>query len=185
MRESINDPDQRSRKFIFVPFCLLCQAFQARGLVRLGFTSIITPILNELLKHDVNLIQLPCPESKLGGYREGLKRKPKGISQYDTPEFRRLCENEAREVAEMAEGIISNGYEVVGILGVEYSPSCATEFQYGSGFSTIRRKGLFIEALQCTLKEKNITIPFIGVNRRSTDSAVKKIRGLFEKSIFD
>jgi len=185
MKEPILNSDQRSKKFIFVPFCLLCQAFQAQGIVRLGFTSTLTPILQELIKLDVNIIQMPCPESKFGGYLKGLNREPKGISKYDISEFRKLCEEEANEVALMIDGILANGYKIVGILGIEYSPSCAVNLQYSGNYKTIRQTGLFISALQGILKQKSIDIPFVGINRRAIRSSINKIKTLFENRLID
>jgi len=178
--KKIVDPDQRSKKFIFVPFCLMCQAFQARGIVRFGFSSTIKPIMDELLNHDVNIIQMPCPESQLGGYEKGLRRNPQGISQYNTSEFIEICERVATEVAEMIKGILSSGYTVVGILGMEYSPSCSIKLQY-SHRGTFHQPGIFIEALQNILERERINIPFIGVNRRGIRSSLKRILELFEE----
>ena len=176
-------PDQRSKKFILVPFCLMCQAFQARGIVRLGFTSTMTPIIEELLKYDVNIIQMPCPESLLGGYEKGLQREPKGYTAYQTPEFLLICEKIARGTVEMIEGIIRNGFEVVAIMGIEYSPSCSIKFQY-TNKGNIRQSGHFIEALGREMDGRNIKIPFIGINRRNVKGAIKQIQEILEPKFF-
>jgi len=70
----IKTPDERSKKFIFIPFCLICQAFQAQGIVRYGYSAVIKPIIDEILRLNINIIQMPCPESQLGGYERSLKR---------------------------------------------------------------------------------------------------------------
>jgi predicted secreted protein len=182
----IKTPDERSKKFIFVPFCLICQAFQAQGIVRYGFKATIKPIVEEILRHDINIVQMPCPESQLGGYKQGLKRGPKGIEQYDTPEFREICQRLASETVEMIKGILANGYEVVGILGIEYSPSCAVKLQH-SLQGTFHRPGLFIEALKAELEKEKIEIPFIGVNRRGIKKSLSELRQLLsqQKNLFD
>ncbi|MBU4205022.1 hypothetical protein KKE19_03445 [Patescibacteria group bacterium] len=179
----IKYPDQRSKRFIFVPFCLLCQAFQARGIVRFGFSSVIKPIFDELLKHDLNIIQMPCPESRLGGYEKGLQRGPRGIEDYNTPEFLAICDVAANEVLQMIKAIINNGFEVVGILGLEYSPSCSVLLQY-SNKGTTHHSGHFIAALQRKLRTEQIKVPFIGINRRGIKASIKKIRELICKKLF-
>ncbi len=171
----IKSPDQRSKKFILVPFCLICQAFQAQGIVRHGYSATIKPIIEEILRQDINIIQMPCPESQLGGYNNGLKRGPKSIEKYDTPEFREICQRLSLEVSEMIKAILANGYEIVAILGIEYSPSCSTKIQYSSR-GAFHRPGIFIEALKNNLDKEKINIPFIGVNRKAIRKAMEELK---------
>ncbi|MFA7170106.1 MAG: hypothetical protein WC178_04630 [Candidatus Paceibacterota bacterium] len=179
----IKTPDKRSRRFIFIPFCVICQAFQAQGIVRYEHSSVMIPIIEEILKHDLNIIQMPCPESQLGGCENGLKRNPQSIEKYDTPEFREVCEKSATEVIEKIEAILANDYEVVGILGIENSPSCSIKLQY-SNKGAYHRPGLFIEALKKQLKKENIEIPLLGINRRGMKITLKRLEQLLaiEKS---
>ena len=123
---------------------------------------------------------MPCPEVQLGGYKAGLKRSPKGIDEYDTPEFREICEQCASETAELIKAITANKYEIVAIVGMEFSPSCATNLQY-SNIGTFHRPGLFIEALDRKLKQEKIDIPFIGINRRGIKKSQERIKQLFCK----
>lgn len=176
----IKTSDQRSKRFIFIPFCLICQAFQAQGIVRYDYSAVIKPIIEEILQHDINIIQMPCPESQLGGYEQGLKRGPKGINQYDIPEFREICQHLASETTEMIKAILANNYEIVAILGIEYSPSCATKIQYSSR-GTFHRPGLFVEALKNQLDKEKIEIPFIGINRRGIKKSLNELRQLLSK----
>lgn len=171
-------PDERSKKFIFIPFCLICQSFQAQGIVRYGYPAVIKPIVEEILRHDINIIQMPCPESQFGGYEKGLKRGPKGIERYDTLEFREICQCLASETVEMIKAILSNDYEIMAILGIEYSPSCATKIQY-SPRGTFHRPGLFVEALKSQLANEKIEIPFVGINRRGIKKSLNEIQELF------
>jgi len=182
----IKTPDERSKKFIFIPFCLICQAFQAQGIVRYGYSAVIKPIIEEILRQNINIIQMPCPESQLGGYENGLKRGPKGIEQYDTPEFREICQRLALETTEMVKAILANGYEIVAILGMEYSPSCATKIQY-SRRGTFHRPGLFIEALKNQLGKEKVEIPLLGINRRGIKKSLSELRQLIsqQKNLFD
>ena len=179
-------PDQRSRRFIFIPFCLICQAFQAQGIVRHGHVATIKPIIEEILRHEVNIIQMPCPESQLGGYEDGLKRGPKSISKYDTPEFREICQHSASEVAGMIKAILANNYEIVAIMGIEFSPSCSVKLQY-SNKGVFHQPGIFIESLKNQLATEKIEIPFLGINRRGMKKALKELEQLFsqQKNLLD
>ena len=172
--------DQRSKKFIFIPFCLICQSFQAQGIVKYGHKAVIKPVIEEILKHDVNIVQMPCSEAQLGGYEDGLKRCPQGIDKYDTPEFKEICERCASEMVKLIKAILANEYEITAILGLEFSPSCATSLQY-SAKGTFHRQGLFIEALSRKLKQEKIEIPFVGINRRGINKSVERVKQLFYK----
>ena len=173
--------DNRSKDFIFIPFCLLSQAFHAQGLVKYEWRGTLRPIMEELIKKDVNIIQMPCPETLFFGIKDGLKRKPLGIEYYDTPEFRKHCLSLAESVVKIIEEIIQAGYQVIGILGIEYSPSCAVELQY-TPRGIIHKKGIFINELQKLLKKRSITIPFVGVNRRGIKKSIEKINALFQEA---
>lgn len=173
--------DKRSKKFIFIPFCLLCQAFQAKGLVKYDWHGMIKPIVEELVKQDINLVQMPCPESQFEGYKSGLNRNAKGINAYDVPAFRDLCNKLALETVDIMKAVITNDYEIIAILGIENSPSCSVKYQYTEN-GTIHRQGIFIETLRSRLEKEGILIPFVGINRRGIGKSLDEIRELFNKN---
>ena len=119
--------DNRSNKFVFVPFCLMAQAYQAQGIVKYEWTSSIKPIMNILLENDINIIQMPCAEAEFGN---NLIRMPKGISKYNTEEFNIYCEKLANKVANQISNILKSNYKIVAILGIEQSPSCCVNYIY-------------------------------------------------------
>jgi len=166
--------DNRSKKFVFIPFCLICQAFQAKGIVKYEWSSSIKPIISLLIEKDYNIVQMPCPESTFKGYAEGLSRKPKGYNYYNNPDFKNVCSDAVMEVIKKIKGILNNGYEISAIFGIEMSPSCAVNYQY-TNKGMINKPGLFIEMLQNSLKEERINIKFIGINRRHINPALKEI----------
>ena len=165
--------DQRSHKFVFVPFCLLAQAYQAQGIVKHKYGGAISPIVQIFLDNKVNIIQMPCFEA----FYLGLIRKPMGYTKYNTGRFKKLCDEEARRIAEQIQSLIKNNYEVIGILGMEYSPACATSFIY-TNEGTVHKKGIFMERLDKLLKEENIDIPFVGINRRGIKASMLRVQKL-------
>jgi predicted secreted protein len=171
-------PDQRSKKFIFIPFCLVCQAFQAKGIVRFGFAATIKPVIEEMLRHDVNIVQMPCPETQLFG----LEREPKSFDDYNTEEFISLCDKLSGQVTEQIKAILSKNFQVVAILGMEYSPSCSVSLQY-TNKGTIKRPGHFIASLEKRLKQEDIQIPFIGINRRGIKASVKRVKDILQNKL--
>lgn len=177
----MRNEDMRSKRFVFIPFCLICQAFQSKGIVRYGWRGVIKPIVEELIERDINLVQMPCPESQFGGYEKGLERNAKGIEYYDHTEFRNLCNKLASETTNLIKALLSNDYEIAAILGIEYSPSCAMKYQY-TRKGTVHRPGIFIEELKKLLDKEQIEIPFVGISRRSIRKSLSEMKELLEKS---
>ena len=45
--------DNRSKDFVFIPFCLMAQAFQAQGLVKYEWKGTIKPFLELLIENEI------------------------------------------------------------------------------------------------------------------------------------
>ncbi|MDD5251587.1 MAG: hypothetical protein PHT12_03055 [Patescibacteria group bacterium] len=164
-------PDIRSGRFAFVPFCLFAQAFQAKGLVR-DYPAQITPVVEALMASGVNIIQMPCPESRLAG----LAREPHGYKWYDQDAFRSVCEQAAGETVEMMKTILVKGYSVAVVIGVELSPSCSVLRQFDRRRGQYEQSGWFIQALRHQMRAADIKAEFIGINRRFPNKTAEKIR---------
>ena len=160
--------DNRSKYFVFVPFCLLAQSYQALGIVRYEWKSSIKPFVELLIKNDINIIQIPCIESTY----LGLNREPMGLSKYNTVEFNQHCDKLSNQIAEEIENLSNNNYKVLAILGIEQSPSCCVNYIY-TNKGMEKRSGLFMEKLQVKIKDKNI--PFIGINRKYINKSLKEL----------
>lgn len=167
--------DNRSKKFVFVPFCVLSQAYQADGIVKYEYKGSLKPIIQVLMDNDVNIIQMPCAESGFSG----LIRNPQGLSKYNTNEFNKYCNTLAENVVNQIIDIAKIGYEVVAIMGIEHSPSCCVNYIY-TNKGMEKRKGLFIEKIYDKLKEKNINIPMIGINRKYIRKSCKELDKLLK-----
>ena len=166
--------DNRSKNFIFVPFCLMAQAYQAQGIVKYEWKSSIKPFMNLLIENDINIIQMPCTEAT---FENNLIRQPKGISKYDTEKFNEQCEKISKEVAKQVKNIIENGYNVIAILGFEQSPSCCVNYIYTNN-GMEKRKGLFIEKLYAKIKKYNI--PIIGINRKFINKSLRELEKIID-----
>jgi len=161
--------DNRSKYFVFVPFCLLAQAYQAQGIVKYEWKSSIKPFVNLLIENDINIIQMPCAEST---FNNRLIREPMGITKYDTKDFNIQCEILAQEVANQIKTLIDSNYKVLAILGIEQSPSCCVNYIY-TNHGNEKRKGLFMEKLYNKISDYNI--PIIGINRKYINKSLKHL----------
>lgn len=165
--------DNRSEYFVFVPFCLMAQAFQAQGIVKYEWKSSIKPFMNLLIENDINIIQMPCIEAS---YNNSLIRNPKGLSKYDTEEFNKHCEKLADEVASQIIEVNKN-YKVLAILGIEQSPSCCVNYIY-TNKGMEKRKGLFMDKLY--EKIKDLKIPIIGINRKYINKSLNELEDIIK-----
>lgn len=165
----------RSKRFVFVPFCLLAQAYQAEGIVKYEWKSSIKPFVELLINNDINIIQMPCAEST---FNHSLIRKPMGISKYDNEEFNKHTSKLAHEVYLQIKDLKDSGYEVIAILGIEQSPSCCLNYIY-TNKGMENRKGLFMDKLYNEVKQ--FCIPFIGINRKYINKSLNELKDLIEK----
>lgn len=162
--------DNRSLNFVFVPFCLMAQAYQAQGLVKYQWRATIKPFVELLLEKEINIIQMPCAESS---FKSSLVREPKGLKKYDTDEFNEHCEILATNVAKEIRKIYNGGYKVLAILGIEQSPSCCVNYIY-TNKGMEKRMGLFIEKLYSKINDLNI--PIIGINRKYISKSLNMLK---------
>lgn len=118
--------DRRSRRMVYVSRCLLnCNAkFPGCADVPGVYTEIITPIAEA----GIGIEQMPCLEIMGWG---GVDR-PKVMHELDPDnpgadwilEYPRLCKREARKMADQMEDYLEAGYEILGVVYVDDSPTC-------------------------------------------------------------
>jgi predicted secreted protein len=156
--------DVRSRKVVVLAHCVLNQNSRVAGLAY--YPGAVEEIVNFLIKHDVGMVQMPCPEVMY----DGLSRKTRTKEQYETPRFRSLCRRIARSIARLIQEYMRNGFRVLAVLGVEGSPSCGVEAPVG----------IFVEELKKELKKREITVPFHELNLKATAIDVRWLKNIIK-----
>lgn len=130
--------DARSRRVVFLSHCLLNENTRYPG----GATrrGAVCEVARACLDHGVGIVQLPCPEERAWGGvlkrrlllffgARGTLRAWLGAAllplamAYTRRVYRRL----ARQVAAQVDDYRRSGFTVVGIVGVDGSPSCGVE----------------------------------------------------------
>ena len=80
----------------------------------------VHPLIGRLAEHDIGVIQMPCAEmTALGMKRWGQTRE-----QYESVSFTGHCRELAEQTAEQVGEFARCGYEIVGLVGVDGSPTC-------------------------------------------------------------
>jgi len=211
-----NLADERSRKIIFLSHCILNENTRYPGG---AFTrGMVSAVVREIDSKGYGIVQLPCPEQKawggvlkkymLAGY--GLSNSGSLLNLFRGILFPLFISHTklvykiiARDTVKMIEDYKNSGFDVIGIVGVDGSPTCGIttcldmkkSFDYCAGLNieSIDRiiynkkmysrclkqgKGLFFLALDKALKRKEITITYY------SHDIVREMNGEIIQNIF-
>ena len=183
---------------MFLSHCLLNA--NTRYLGGAGRQGSVAEIVQPCLEHGIGIVQLPCPEEHAWG--GVLKRWLLGFYGADASlsfrlrailfplmvfytrhVYRRL----ARQVANQIQDYLASGFEVLGVIGVDGSPSCGVQktmnlehafVQVGrlqpvataaDVNAIVRRnaiggRGLFVALLEEELRRRSLNVPFAAHN---------------------
>jgi predicted secreted protein len=190
--------DERSRKIIFLSHCILNENTRYPGG---AFTQgMVSAVVREIDSKGCGIVQLPCPEQKAWGgvlkkymlLSYGLNNSGSWLNLFRgilLPLFishtKWAYKKIARDTVKMIEDYKYSGFEVIGIVGVDGSPTCGIStcldmkksFDYCAGLNieSIDRniynkemysrclkqgKGLFFLEMDKALKRKKIAITY-------------------------
>lgn len=180
---------KRSKKIMLLCHCILNCNSKVEGCST--YCGAMPEITKVLIDSGIGMVQLPCPELTM----YGIKRWGHVKNQFDTPYYRKHCRILFQPYIEQLEDYIKNGYEVVGFLGIDGSPSCGMNKtcigKWGGEFSEnpdlaavlntaeiIEAKGIFIEEAEALLEKHNINMPFIGIDEAKMADSIEIINNL-------
>ncbi|MCH8151111.1 MAG: DUF523 domain-containing protein [Planctomycetes bacterium] len=170
---------KRSRRCVFLSHCLLAQAVRAKGLAKY-FAGAVKPVVQFCLDNDINMMQMPCPESLCAA--GGLEREPHGKAWYEKRGLRETsAEIASRQAAYMHE-LVEAGFEILAVIGMEFSPACAVTY-LNKGPRIYRDRGIFMEELQRELDRRQLKIPFIGVGQRWLKKLDRQLNELLDDEL--
>ncbi len=176
--------DSRSRKVVFVAHCLLNQNSISDGTA--DCPSQFTAVTDELMREEIGLIQLPCPElTCLGLDRQDLEGGRRPLLEENTriralmkrEENSKILEKRARDVVSKIKEYERFGMSVLGLIGVNRSPSCGVETTTDANLEILGR-GVFIEQIAEALERNGLRLKMIGVRTSQIEQSVEKVRRL-------
>ena len=155
--------DSRGKKIVFVSNCLLNANNKVQEFAR--YPGMFFEILTTLTRYGIGVEQMPCPETLYAGNQRWWHSR----NLYDNAGFRRFC----RELAERTVDYIENygivGYQVVGILVCDGSPTCgysiSSYYENGGGHpaepvrSFKERPGIYTEELLKAVEARGVKLP--------------------------
>lgn len=176
------------RDILFVSHCILnpCSKVHTNdveGMERERALAI--KLINTALEKDISIVQLPCPEILMYGTRRWGHAK----SQFDNTFFKDKCrELLAPILAQIIEYTESPKYQVIGVIGVDGSPSCGVNFTYdGEWYGELcsnkslraqiesiykqEEKGVFMQMFADMLKENALDVNILSLG----DQGIKSI----------
>ena len=139
-------------------------------------------VVRAALDHDIQLLQLPCPEL----LQYGARRWGHTCDQFDNVFFRQRCREMLQPIVMQVQEYLANPeeFEVLGILGIDGSPSCGVDFTcsapWGGEFSgrsnitevlgqvtCIPEHGVLMDVLCQMMQEEGISLPLVGLDARN------------------
>jgi len=158
--------DKRARRVIFISHCWL--NINTRFPEGSAFEGANVPLIKTLLDSGLGIIQMPCPEYECLGLEKWQYGELKG------DDLRSCFRKHAQVVVDQIKDYRALGFEIVGVLGMNPSPSCGVGTAKGKGtmLGTSRdtseqpESGIFIEEMQQLLASEGIQdIRFFGIRR--------------------
>lgn len=165
-----------NKKVVFVPHCILNQNVRAVGKEKSYGT--VKEIIKFFAEAEIGIIQLPCPEVEFDG---GLERQFKTKENYNNEIYRRCCREISLKILKEVRKYLDKEYKVIGILGIEFSPTCGV-YRIENERKILPGKGILIEELENEMQKENFQVPIISVNLNNIFSSLEKLSLLLKNS---
>ena len=172
------------QKIVFISHCILNTASKVVRTMPSSRTSedqTRRDFLHYAIDHQIQLIQLPCPEFTL----YGASRWGHVMDQFNNPFFRDHCRQILAPILQQMRAYLqpeeAHKFKVLGIIGINGSPSCGVSFTctgpWGGEFSgrtdlaevlsqvtCVSKKGVLMDVLEEMMREQNISLKMIGLD---------------------
>ena len=176
--------DGRSRRVLFLAHCALNQNAISDG------TANAPALLEEVVAiiqaaGDVGVVQMPCPELHCLGLDRGDRLGASRPVTVENTRIRAALEKDGprQELERLAAQVVyqirqyrDSGFQVLGIVGMNRSPSCGVDTTSADG-REVEGQGLFMARIAALLDEAGIQVPRIGL-RSGDRAALEKLARL-------
>lgn len=183
----------RGKKIILLAHCILNVNAKVEGFE--PYQSLIKEVTDSLFENHIGIIQLPCPEMAV----YGIKRWGHVKDQFDYKFFKDTCRDLLSPIMNQLESYTNSGYNLVGCIGIDGSPSCGVNLTCRSkdwrgemsmkpdlesilsNVEMVNEKGVFMEVLENALNEIGLDVPFIGINEESMESSLSQVHAFISE----
>ncbi|MFA5576764.1 MAG: CD3072 family TudS-related putative desulfidase [Tissierellaceae bacterium] len=177
---------QREKKIVVLSHCILNANSKVEGLSQYG--GILRDYIDMLADKAIGIIQLPCPEMIL----YGIKRWGHVKDQFHTPFFRQQSRIMLEPIVQQLRNYVDFGYEIVGVIGIDGSPSCGVNFTCSGDFGgeisditdmdkvrdslrDVNEMGVFMEEFKRLLEDEKLDIRFLAIDEGDVYSSLDEI----------
>jgi predicted secreted protein len=176
--------DTRSKKIIFTAHCVLNQNSISDGTA--DHADAIPEIINLLQEHEIGIIQLPCPELFCLGLDRGDKLGSEQPVIVENSRIRKVMSEKdsvlklntiVSQTVYQIEEYLKYGFIVLGIIGINRSPSCGVETT-SLNDKEVKGEGVFMELIRKELETRNISVKMIGIKTTEKEKAEEEIKDL-------
>lgn len=177
----------RGKKIVVLSHCIINANSKVEGLST--YSSTVKSLVNFFMDSGVGMMQLPCPEMEM----YGIKRWGHVKEQFDTVHFRKTSREMLKSTVGQLQNYIRNGYEVIGLVGIDGSPSCGVEKTCSSriwggetsekeelwkkieSVETVSGRGIFIEEFLKLADESGVEVELFSVDESEIEGSIKKL----------
>lgn len=179
--------DQRSKRIVLVSHCILNQNSISDGTA--DFPGTNASIVKLLMESNVGIIQLPCPELSClgldrgdvhGGERDVIVENTRIRRQMETERSTEIIQHLVDQILFQIKEYIKNGFSILGIIGINRSPSCGIQTTSKNNQEVIG-EGVFMERLKQELGKNGIHLDMVGIKALETDAAIGSIQKMILK----
>ncbi len=176
--------DKRSKKVLLVAHCILNQNAKIDRCAH--FAGAVPEVVVRMIESGVGIIQMPCPELMfLGLDRQVDVDAPGTVETEDTrvgwlmagEQGQAFCRHIVNDLLFQIEEYQKNGFEVVGLVGINGSPTCGVEISWFDDQESTE-PGVFIRLLREALAAKNLDLPMRGIKVYEPDQALTAVKEL-------
>ena len=181
--------DCRGRKLIVLAHCLLNQNAKLDRCAHCA--GALAELVGVLLDEGIGIIQMDCPEMlHLGLDRQTDRAAAPSVEAEDTRIARRMTEPAAQAIVRrIARNVVQqivdyrdNGFTVVGIVGINGSPTCGVETSWRDDRETAEL-GELTRAIAGELDARGLPLAMRGVRSRDAASAAATVRALLDAAL--
>ncbi|MBS0242755.1 MAG: DUF523 domain-containing protein [Proteobacteria bacterium] len=180
--------DERSRRVIFVSHCILNSNTRADG--HAGVPGVNQRVMELLMRMKVGVVQMPCPEMMCLGLDRGDVRGGERPVLIENTRIREglksnsstaVLDGMVEQVMVQVQQYLQHGFNILGIVGVNRSPSCGVETTTIDN-EEVQGEGVFIERLRKALEAKDIHLGYVGTKISKVEEALLAIQAMADKS---
>lgn len=167
------------KKVVFIAHCIINTNTMVQDLTTVKkYPGNISDAALVLIKNEVGIIQLPCPENIIFGLK---RRRCTKISLLKNPKFVKICEKIADKLIQEIKEYQKGGFKVAFILGRRGSPSCGvveTHIEKNGQACCIKGKGILFEIIKKKLIKNNLEVPLIDFEHERVRESLEEMKKL-------